>query len=212
MKRRKTSFNFPLPKSFDATCFVISIKKKEQLSEEPNIEVITLGAGCFWCIEAIFKLIEGVEEVRSGYSGGELKNPTYEQVCSGTTGHAEVINVSFRPEMISIEEILEVFWKSHVPTTLNRQGNDVGPHYRSVIFYHTAEQREIAEAYKEQLDLSGIYENPIVTEITQYTKFYPAEGYHDDYYNLNGEQPYCKFVVRPKIEKFQKEFKSKLKK
>lgn len=181
------------------------------MSESNDVEVITLGAGCFWCTEAFYERIEGVISVKSGFSGGQEINPSYREVCSGLTGHAEVVQVEFDSSIVSVEEILEVFWSVHDPTTLNRQGNDVGPHYRSAVFYHNVIQKDLAEAYKKQLDSSGKFANTIVTEITEWTNFFPAEGYHDDYFDLNGEEPYCQFVIRPKIAKFELDFKSKLK-
>ena len=174
-------------------------------------DTATFGTGCFWCTEAIFQQLEGVTKVTSGYSGGHVDKPSYKEVCTGTTGHAEVIQVQYDPKKISFDELLEVFWQTHDPTTLNRQGNDVGPQYRSVIFYHNNEQKEKAEKYKAELDKSGAFDNPIVTEISPFTNFYAAENYHQDYYNQNGSQPYCYFVIRPKLEKFQKVFKSKIK-
>jgi peptide-methionine (S)-S-oxide reductase len=177
-----------------------------------NIETATFGTGCFWCTEAIFQQLEGVIKVTSGYSGGHVVNPTYEEVCDKRTGHAECLNIEYDSTKITFDELLEVFWKSHDPTTLNRQGNDVGPQYRSVIFYHTDEQKEKAEKYKAELDKEGIFNEPIVTEISPFTVFYAAENYHQDYYNNNGAQPYCVYVVRPKVEKFRKVFKDKLKK
>jgi peptide-methionine (S)-S-oxide reductase len=174
-------------------------------------DTATFGTGCFWCTEAIFQQLDGVIKSTSGYSGGHVNNPSYKEVCTGTTGHAEVIQVVFDPKKISYDELLEVFWKTHDPTTLNRQGNDVGTQYRSVIFYHDNEQKEKAEKYKGELDKSGAFNDPIVTEIAPYSKFYAAENYHQDYFNENGSQPYCNFVIRPKVEKFQKVFKDKLK-
>ncbi|WP_277487608.1 peptide-methionine (S)-S-oxide reductase MsrA [Catalinimonas alkaloidigena] len=176
------------------------------------MDIATFGNGCFWCTEAIFQNLNGVEKVVSGYSGGHVDNPTYKQVCSGTTGHAEVIQITYDPAIISYDELLEVFWKTHDPTTPNRQGNDIGPQYRSAVFYHNEEQREKAEKYKQELNEAGAYDNPIVTEITAFEKFYPAEDYHQNYFNQNGSQPYCSFVIRPKVEKFEKVFKDKLKK
>ncbi|WPP50187.1 peptide-methionine (S)-S-oxide reductase MsrA [Catalinimonas niigatensis] len=176
------------------------------------MEIATFGNGCFWCTEAIFQNLQGVEKVVSGYSGGHVENPTYKQVCAGTTGHAEVIQISYDPAVISYDELLEVFWKTHDPTTPNRQGNDVGPQYRSAVFYHNEAQKEKAEKYKKELNAAGAYDKPIVTEITAFEKFYPAEDYHQNYFNLNGSQPYCSFVIRPKVEKFEKVFKDKLKK
>ena len=176
-----------------------------------NIETATFGTGCFWCTEAIFQQLDGVIKVTSGYSGGHVVNPTYEQVCNKTTGHAECLNIEYDKSKITFDELLEVFWKSHDPTTLNRQGNDEGPQYRSAIFYHNEEQKEKAEKYKVQLNESGIFDKPIVTEITPFDVFYPAENYHQNYYNNNGSQPYCSYVIRPKVEKFKKIFKDKLK-
>jgi len=175
------------------------------------MEQITLGSGCFWCTEAVFTRLMGVESAVSGYSGGFKPNPTYEEVCSGSTGHAEVVQVTFDEKEISVEEILEVFWKTHDPTTLNRQGNDVGTQYRSAIFYHNDNQRGVATALKKKLDESGAWSDPIVTEITTFEKFYPAEDYHSNYFEQHGTQPYCQFVVAPKVEKFKKVFKEKLK-
>lgn len=174
-------------------------------------DTATFGTGCFWCTEAVFQQLDGVIKSTSGYSGGQVSNPSYKEVCTGTTGHAEVIQVVYDPAKITFDELLEVFWQTHDPTTLNRQGNDVGPQYRSVVFYHNNEQKEKAEKYKAELDKSGAFDKPIVTEISPFTKFYAAENYHQDYYNQNGSQPYCYFVIKPKVEKFQKVFKSKLK-
>lgn len=173
--------------------------------------VATFGNGCFWCTEAVFQKLKGVSKVKSGYSGGQTDNPTYEEVCSGSTGHAEVLQITYDDEQITFGELLEVFWNTHDPTTLNRQGNDVGTQYRSVVFYHNDEQRTQTEGYKSQLDQSGTWKDPIVTEIAPFEKFYEAENYHDDYFNRNGSQPYCAFVVRPKVEKFVKQFGDKLK-
>ncbi len=176
-----------------------------------GLETATFGAGCFWCVEALFQDLDGVKSVASGYSGGQVDNPTYKQVCAGTTGHAEVIQITYDPKVISFPELLEVFWQTHDPTTLNRQGADVGTQYRSAIFYHTPEQKELAEKYKKELDASGAFAKPIVTEIAPFTKFYKAEEYHQNYYKNNPEQGYCSYVIRPKVEKFQKVFKDKLK-
>lgn len=173
-----------------------------------KIELATFGNGCFWCTEAVFQQINGVLKVTSGYSGGNMENPDYKTVCSGSTGHAECLQIEFDAEIVSYDQLLEVFWKTHDPTTLNRQGNDVGTQYRSIIFYHSETQHETATAYKEQLDQSEIYHAPIVTAIEPIMRFYPAELYHQNYFNTNGDHvPYCQFVVRPKIEKFKKEFK-----
>ena len=174
-------------------------------------DTATFATGCFWCTEAIFQELKGVLKVTSGYSGGTVKNPSYEEVCSGITGHAECLNIIYDPKQISYDELLEVFWESHDPTSLNRQGNDVGTQYRSAVFYHDDAQKEKAAQYKEKLDKSGAYDKPIVTEITAFSNFYPAENYHQDYYRLHGTQPYCTFVIRPKVEKFEKVFKDKLK-
>ena len=174
-------------------------------------ETATFGNGCFWCTEAIFKSLKGVEKVESGYSGGKIKNPTYKEVCSGMTGHAEVIQITFDPSVITFEELLEVFWETHDPTTLNRQGADVGTQYRSAIFYHSPEQKEAAEKYKAALNKENVYNKPVVTEITPFEAFYKAENYHQDYYANNSTQGYCQMVIVPKLEKFRKVFKDKLK-
>ncbi len=188
-------------------------KKKNQKDKMANnqLELATFGAGCFWCVEAIFQRVEGVEKVVSGYAGGHVKNPSYKEVCTGTTGHAEVCQLSYDPDVVSFDELLEIFWQTHDPTTLNRQGNDVGPQYRSVVFYHNEEQKQLAEKYKVELDKAGIYKNPIVTEISPFDHLYIAEDYHQNYFNENGSQPYCSFVIQPKVEKFKKVFKDKLK-
>jgi peptide-methionine (S)-S-oxide reductase len=175
------------------------------------LEKATFGSGCFWCTEAVFQRLKGVHAVVSGYSGGRVPNPTYQQVCTGTTGHAEVIQVTYDPQTISFDELLEVFWQTHDPTTLNRQGPDIGTQYRSAIFYHNDQQRRLAEHYKQKLDASRAFRGPIVTEITAFTAFYPAEKYHQNYFNANPRQPYCAAVVKPKVEKFKKVFKDKLK-
>jgi len=176
------------------------------------MEIATFGNGCFWCTEAIFQELNGVSKAVSGYMGGETKNPTYKEICTGSTGHAEVLQITFDPSVITFEELLEVFWKTHDPTTLNRQGNDVGTQYRSVVFFHSNEQKNMASAYKKQLDDSSAWSNPIVTEVTAAETFYPAENYHQEYFNQNGSQPYCAFVIRPKVDKFRKVFADKLKK
>jgi len=173
-------------------------------------EVATLAGGCFWCLEAVFELLRGVEKVESGYSGGHVPNPTYEQVCSGTTGHAEVVQVTYDPEEISYRDLLEVFFTIHDPTQLNRQGPDVGTQYRSAIFYHTEEQRRIAEEVVRELEAEGIWEGPIVTEIVPFEAFYPAEAYHRQYYRRNPTQPYCMAVVAPKVAKARKRFLSRM--
>lgn len=173
--------------------------------------IATLGNGCFWCTEAVFQQLKGVMSVTSGYSGGQTPNPDYKSVCSGNTGHAECLQIVYDPSIISFEELLEVFWQTHDPTTLNRQGNDVGTQYRSVIFYHDEQQKELATKYKQQLDETHIFKNPIVTTLEPFVKFYPAEDYHQNYFLLNGNAPYCQFVVRPKVVKFQHQFAEKLK-
>ena len=176
-----------------------------------GMDTITLGAGCFWCVEAVFVELKGVRSVTSGYMGGHVKNPSYREVCNGTTGHAEVAQLVYDPKVISLPEILEVFWQTHDPTTLNRQGADVGTQYRSAIFYHNEEQRSTAEEYKKKLDASGAFRGPLVTEIAAASTFYVAEDYHQNYYALNGEQGYCQMVIRPKLDKFRKVFADKLK-
>ena len=179
--------------------------------ENLKLDKATFGSGCFWCTEAVFKELKGVLAVQSGYSGGQVKNPDYRLICTGTTGHAEVIQVTYDPEVIGYPELLEVFWKTHDPTTLNRQGNDVGTQYRSVVFYHSDEQRKLAEAYKKKLDDAGAFDKPIVTEISPLSDFYPAEDYHQDYFALHGREPYCQMVIRPKVEKVRGVFRDKLK-
>jgi len=177
-----------------------------------NLDTATFGSGCFWCTEAIFERVKGVSKVVSGYSGGSVDNPTYKEVCNGNTGHAECTQITFDPAVISYDELLEIFWKMHDPTTLNRQGNDVGTQYRSVVFYHNDEQKQKAEYYKNKLTEEKIWDKPIVTEITKFEKFYPAEDYHQEYYDNNPNQGYCAYVITPKVEKFEKIFKDKLKK
>ena len=178
---------------------------------DSKVELATFGAGCFWCTEAVFQNVKGVSKVVSGYAGGKVKNPTYREICTGLTGHAEVTQITFDPSKVSFEELLEVFWNTHDPTTLNRQGADEGTQYRSVVFYHTDEQRKAAENYKSQLEASKVFKNPIVTEISPLPDYYPAENYHQNYYNSNQNQGYCRFVIQPKLEKFEKVFKAKLK-
>ncbi|MDT3695446.1 MAG: peptide-methionine (S)-S-oxide reductase MsrA [Ignavibacterium sp.] len=190
------------------------IQKKKSIMNESNssLDTATFGSGCFWCTEAIFERVNGVTSVISGYSGGAVKNPTYEEVCEGTTGHAECTQITFDPSVISYDELLEIFWKTHDPTTLNRQGNDVGTQYRSVVFFHNNEQKQKAEYYKQKLTDEKIWDKPIVTEITKLEKFYPAENYHQEYYENNPNQGYCAYVITPKVEKFEKIFREKLKK
>ena len=207
-------------------CMLISVsfsfcaqQKKEnptnQLSKNmtvTNLDTATFGAGCFWCVEAQFQLLDGIVSVTSGYSGGTVKNPSYKEVCTGSTGHAEVTQIVYDTTKLSYAEMLEAFWKSHDPTEFNRQGNDVGTQYRSVIFYHNEVQHMLAEELKKKLNESGSYDKPVVTEISPFTVFYKAEDYHQNYFNENGDAPYCRFVVQPKVEKFTKVFKDKLKK
>jgi len=177
-----------------------------------TLDTATFGNGCFWCTEAIFQELKGVVKVTSGYSGGAVDNPTYKQVCSGTTGHAECLQIVYDTSVITYDELLEVFWMTHDPTTLNRQGADVGTQYRSVVFYHNDAQKAKAEHYREELDKNGAFDNPIVTTMEPFAKFYPAEDYHQNYYNDNqSSNPYCSIVIRPKLDKFEKAFKNKLK-
>jgi len=186
-------------------------KEKNKMTNSNGLELATFGAGCFWCVEAIFQRVDGVEKVVSGYSGGQIKNPSYKEVCQGTTGHAEVCQLSYDPTKVTFEELLEVFWKTHDPTTLNRQGNDVGSQYRSVVFFHNSEQEVLVKKYKKKLNEAKAFNNPIVTEISAYKDMYIAEDYHQNYFNENGSQPYCSFVIQPKVEKFEKVFKDKMK-
>ncbi len=179
--------------------------------QDKKLQKATFGSGCFWCTEAVFELVKGVTTVTSGYTGGNIESPTYEEVCSEKSGHAEAIQLAFDPEVINYDELLEIFWKTHDPTTLNRQGNDAGTQYRSVIFYHNEEQKQLAEKYKVALDESGAWVNPIVTQILPATEFYKAENYHQDYYDNNPQQGYCAFIIAPKVEKFKAVFKDKLK-
>lgn len=190
----------------------VKTKKDNKVMSTSKLDTATFGTGCFWCTEAIFQQLEGVEKVTSGYSGGTVANPTYEHVCSKTTGHAECLNIMYDPKKISFDELLEIFWQVHDPTTLNRQGADVGPQYRSVVFYQNEEQRAKTAKYKAELDKSGAFDKPIVTTVEPFKIFYPAEEYHQNYYRNNTGQGYCQFVIRPKVEKFEKVFKSKLKK
>jgi peptide-methionine (S)-S-oxide reductase len=187
-----------------------SIVTEEDGMERPT-EVTTLAGGCFWCLEAIFEQLQGVAQVVSGYSGGHVPNPTYHQVCAGTTGHAEVLQVTYDPSVISFRELLQVFFAIHDPTTLNRQGNDVGTQYRSAIFYHTPEQKAVAEQVIQELEQERLWKRPIVTEVTPFRAFYPAEEYHQGYYRRNQDQPYCQIVIDPKVAKFRKAFLEKLK-
>jgi peptide-methionine (S)-S-oxide reductase len=176
-----------------------------------SLELTTLGGGCFWCVEAVYQELQGVQSAVSGYAGGTVDNPTYYQVCSGTTGHAEVVQITFDPKIISFEDILYVFWRTHDPTTLNRQGYDVGTQYRSIILYHSEQQRAIAEQSKHDTDASGLWPSPIITEISPFTTFYKAEDYHQNFYRDNPYQPYCLAIIDPKISKLRKELREKLK-
>jgi len=194
----------PAPAAQDRSPAGRSASMKASPMSEPKTsatEVATFGAGCFWCVEAVLERVDGVVKVTSGYMGGSVKNPTYEDVCTGTTGHAEVVQVTFDPNRISYRKLLQIFWKLHDPTTLNRQGADVGTQYRSVIFYHSEAQREAAEASKRAANESGAFGSPIVTEITEAGTFYPAEDYHQDFYRLNPNHQYCRFVIVPKLDK-----------
>ena len=183
----------------------------EQQVTALGMDSATFGAGCFWCIEAVFSDLNGVSKVTSGYAGGAVVDPTYKQVCTGTTGHAEVARIIYDPSVVTFDELLEVFWQTHDPTTMNSQGADVGTQYRSVVFYHNEDQRRTAEHFKAELDKSAAFTKPIVTEISSLPTFYPAENYHQEYYALNPEQGYCQYVIRPKMEKFRKAFATKLK-
>ena len=190
------------------------IQTTNKMTNEVNnneLDKALFGAGCFWCVEAMFQRLDGVVKVESGYAGGHAVNPTYKDVCTGTTGHAEVCRITFDPKKVSYETLLSIFWQTHDPTTLNRQGNDVGTQYRSAIFYYNDIQMQLAEKYKSELNASGAFSNPIVTEITAINNYYSAEDYHQNYYNQNSEQSYCQFVIAPKVEKLEKVFKDKLK-
>jgi peptide-methionine (S)-S-oxide reductase len=185
---------------------------KNNMMNAQKTDTATFGAGCFWCVEAIFQQLNGVYSVVSGFSGGHVRNPSYKEVCNGTTGHAEVCQIVYNPSVISYLELLEVFWKIHDPTTLNRQGADIGTQYRSSIFYHDEQQKALAEEMKSRLNKAGIWHDPVITEIVPYKIFYKAEDYHQEYYFNNTSQPYCSAVITPKIEKFRKIFADKLKK
>ena len=192
----------------------ISKKMNEEKVNMENMETVTFGAGCFWCVEAVFQQIEGVVKVESGYSNGNgsVKNPSYREVCTGNTGNAEVVQVTFDPKKVSFDTILEIFWKTHDPTTLNRQGADEGTQYRSAVFYANETQKTVAEAWKKKLNDEHVFSDPIVTEITPLSNYSKAEDYHQDYYALNGHNPYCQVVIKPKMDKLSKTFKDKLKK
>jgi peptide-methionine (S)-S-oxide reductase len=185
------------------------VSAADAAKEDSKMKTATFGGGCFWCTEAVFQRLKGVEKIVSGYSGGHVENPTYEQVCKKQTGHAEVIQVTYDPKVVEYRELLEVFWKTHDPTTLNKQGADEGPQYRSVIFYHDEEQKADAEYYKEKLNESGYFKKPIVTEISPLKNFYSAEGYHQNYFNENPDQQYCRYVVAGKVAKFHEIFADK---
>ncbi|TVR41400.1 MAG: peptide-methionine (S)-S-oxide reductase [Cryomorphaceae bacterium] len=199
-----------LPFSCKTASDPVHAEKAHTYMNNENSQVAVLGAGCFWCVEAIFEALKGVQEVVSGYAGGEIKNPSYKEVCTGRTGHAEVVKIIFHPDTITFDELLEVFWQTHDPTTLNRQGADVGTQYRSVVFYTSEEQKRIAETYKKRLNEEGAYPNPVVTEISAFDVFYPAEDYHQEYFRNNKDQPYCAMVIKPKMEKFRKVFAEKI--
>jgi len=186
-------------------------EKRVKTMNNTQFETATFGAGCFWCVEAVFQKLQGVQKVTSGYSGGHVKNPSYREVCNGTTGHAEAVQIQFDPSVISYDQLLEVFWKTHDPTTLNRQGPDIGTQYRSAIFYHTQEQKQIAEQSKRRMNDSEHFEDPIVTDIEPYENFYVADDYHQDFYENNPNQPYCRFRIDPKMDKMQREFDQLLK-
>ncbi|HEY4787084.1 MAG TPA: peptide-methionine (S)-S-oxide reductase MsrA [Bacteroidales bacterium] len=215
MKTEFIFFMFFLLNFFNGNCVAEKYNNPMMFNEnndcKSGIDTAVLGAGCFWCVEAIFQELKGVIKVIPGYSGGKVKNPSYHEVCAGSTGHAEVCEIIFDTDVITFDELLEVFWLIHDPTSLNRQGNDVGTQYRSAIFYRNERQKEIALEYKQMLSASGAYKKAIVTEITMFTSFYKAEDYHLDYYDLNKDAPYCVYVIAPKIEKFRKVFKDKLK-
>ncbi len=183
----------------------------EKMNEQKKYEIATFGSGCFWCTEAVFERLDGVNRVISGYSGGHVRNPTYKEVTTGKTGHAEVCQIFYDPMIISYEELLDVFWHTHDPSTLNRQGNDQGPQYRSAIYYHSEEQKRMAEESKKAMQISGTFSDPIVTEITEFTDFYKAEDYHQDYFKNNPNQPYCTFIIKPKVDKFSAKYQDKLK-
>lgn len=182
------------------------------MHSDNNKEIATLAGGCFWCLEAVFVDLRGVEKVESGYAGGQVLNPSYRQVCDGDTGHAEVVQITFNPQTVSFRELLEVFFTIHDPTTLNRQGADVGTQYRSAIFYHTPEQKAVAEEVIAELNAAKIWDAPIVTEVSPVTSYFPAEDYHQEYYQNNSNQPYCRAVIAPKVAKFRKQYLAKLKK
>jgi peptide-methionine (S)-S-oxide reductase len=178
---------------------------------DKDLEFATLANGCFWCTEAIFSRVKGIKSIIPGYSGGKTSNPSYQQVCTGITGHAEAIQIEYDPKIISFEKILDIFWHTHDPTTLNRQGNDVGTQYRSAIFYHDENQKNIAERIKKELEKQGVFKNPIVTEIIPFSDFFPAENYHKAYYENNRNAPYCSFVIDPKVQKLLQKYRDDIK-
>lgn len=188
-----------------------TMKEAAMNTDTENLKEATLGAGCFWCVEAVFEELKGVQSVKAGYAGGHVKNPTYKQVAYENTGHAEVTRILYDPNVITFEQLLDVFWHTHDPTTLNRQGPDVGPQYRSAIFYHNEEQKKIAEKSKAKTEDSGLWDNPIVTEITPLTNYSEAEDYHQNYYKNNPNAGYCRAIIAPKLQKFRKEFSHMLK-
>jgi len=192
--------------------FALSLSGFAQTKKVSNLETITVGGGCYWCVEAVYENLNGVKSVVSGFSGGKVANPTYEEVCTGATGHAEVVQITYDKSVTDLNEIFKVFFTVHDPTTLNRQGADVGTQYRSVIFYKNEEQKKAAQSIIAELNKAKVYDSPIVTKVEPFTKFYKAEDYHQNYYANNKNQPYCKMVIQPKIEKFEKVFKDKLKK
>ncbi|MCB0395729.1 MAG: bifunctional methionine sulfoxide reductase B/A protein [Flavobacteriales bacterium] len=189
----------------------VAMDFKPEVVQKSDEQMATFGAGCFWCVEAIFEELKGVTKVESGYAGGEMQNPTYQQVSSGSTGYAEVVSITYQPDVISYDELLEVFWSTHDPTTLNKQGADRGTQYRSVVFYHNEMQRKLAMSYKQKLNAEGVWDKPVVTEISPVRNYFPAEKYHQDYYSENSDKPYCSAVITPKLEKFRKVFMEKLK-
>lgn len=193
-------------------CALSITAQNKSKKSDTNIETITLGGGCYWCIEAVFENLDGVKTVVSGFSGGKIANPSYEEVCTGKTGHAEVVQITFDKTKTNLDEILKVFFTVHDPTTLNRQGGDVGTQYRSVIFYNSEAQRKIAQFIINELNKNKVYNSPIVTKVEPFINFYKAENYHQDYYEYNKSKPYCRLVIQPKLEKFEKVFKNRLKK
>lgn len=183
----------------------------DEVASGSGLETATFGSGCFWCTEAVFERLNGVVSVASGYCGGHIENPSYEAICTGSTGHAEVVQLKYDPAIVTFPELLEVFWRTHDPTTPNQQGNDVGPQYRSAIFYHDERQRAMAEKYRQLIDEAGVFDAPIVTEINPFTAFYEAEPYHQDYFAQHSRQAYCQYVIQPKVDKLEKIFRDKLK-